>query len=168
MVGYFGMQRGRKRRFAGSSPARQEFADKVLVINRVAKKIKGGDKIGFTALVAVGNRKGKIGLGYGRARDLRSAIEKAKTKAKKNIFSVPLKGPTLPRRIQVKEGAGVVLLMPAPSGAGLIAGGVVRNILKLAGAIDASAKILGTDNPMTNAKATIKALKMLEDEDGAK
>lgn len=145
-----------------------DFKDKVLVINRVAKKIKGGDKIGFVALVAVGNRKGKIGLGYGRAADLRSAIDKARSRAKKNVFSVPLEGSTLPRRIQVKEGAGVVLLKPATQGAGLIAGGVVRSILELVGVTDASAKILRTRNPMTNAKATIKALKMLGGKDGFK
>ncbi len=145
-----------------------DFKDKVLVINRVAKKIKGGDKIGFAALVAVGNRKGKIGLGYGRAADLRSAIDKARSRAKKNVFSVPLEGSTLPRRIQVKEGAGVVLLKPATQGAGLIAGGVVRSILELVGVTDASAKILRTRNPMTNAKATIKALKMLGGKDEVK
>lgn len=145
-----------------------DFKDKVLVINRVAKKIKGGDKIGFVALVAVGNRKGKIGLGYGRAADLRSAIDKARSRAKKNVFSVPLEGSTLPRRIQVKEGAGVVLLKPATQGAGLIAGGVVRSILELVGVTDASAKILRTRNPMTNAKATIKALKMLGGKDEVK
>ena len=140
--------------------------DKVLVINRVSKKVKGGGKIGFTALVGVGDRKGKVGIGYGKATNLRSAIDKANAKAKKNIFSVTLKDSTLPRRILVKQGAGKVLLMPAPKGAGLIAGGVVRNILKLAGISDASAKILGTNNPLTNAKATIKALKMLGDKNG--
>jgi len=143
-----------------------ELTDKVLVINRVSKKVKGGGKIGFTALVGVGDRKGKVGIGYGKATNLRSAIDKANAKAKKNIFSVTLKDSTLPRRILVKQGAGKVLLMPAPKGAGLIAGGVVRNILKLAGISDASAKILGTNNPLTNAKATIKALKMLGDKNG--
>lgn len=145
----------------------EKLADKVLVINRVAKKTKGGDKIGFTALVGVGNKKGKVGLGYGKAKDLKSAIDKAIVKAKKNMFSVPLEGTTLPRRIRVKQGAGKVLLMPAPKGAGLIAGGVVRNILELAGFTDVSAKILGTSNPTTNAKAAIKALKMLGEENGA-
>lgn len=144
----------------------KELTDKVLVINRVAKKIKGGDKIGFTALVGVGDRKGRVGIGYGKATNLRSAIDKAVVKAKKNTFSVPIKDSTLPRRIRVKQGAGKVLLMPAPKGAGLIAGGVVRNILELAGVADASAKILGTSNPITNAKATIKALKILGGENG--
>jgi small subunit ribosomal protein S5 len=138
--------------------------DKVLVINRVAKKVKGGDKIGFTALVGVGDKKGRIGLGYGKAVDLRSAIDKANAKAKKNMFSVSIDGTTLPRRIRVKRGAGKLLLMPAPRGTGLIAGGVVRNILELAGYTDVSAKILGTNNPTTNAKTTIEALKILREE----
>jgi small subunit ribosomal protein S5 len=143
----------------------EELKEKVLNINRIAKKIKGGQRIGFSALVAVGDRQGRVGLGYGRAADLRSAIEKAATQAKKKVFKVPLKGgTTLPRRIQVKLGAAQVLLMPAPRGAGLIVGGIVRNILELAGVKDASTKILGTDNPITNAKATIFALKSLAKE----
>ncbi|NIT03831.1 30S ribosomal protein S5 [Candidatus Saccharibacteria bacterium] len=146
----------------------EEFTDQVLAVNRVAKKIKGGDKIGFTALVAVGNRSGRVGLGYGKASNLRSAIDKAQVKAKKNVFAIPIKESTLPRTIRIKEGAGKVLLMPAPRGAGLIAGGVIRSILELAGYQDASAKVLGTDNPVTNAKAVVKALKTLaREENGA-
>lgn len=146
----------------------EDFTDKVLVINRVAKKIKGGDKIGFAALVAIGNGKSKVGLGYGKAGDLRSAITKATTKAKKNIFSVAMKDSTLPRRIVIRQGAAHLLLMPAPRGAGLISGGVVRSILKLAGVLDASTKILGTNNPMANAQATIKALEVLSKNNGVK
>lgn len=143
------------------------LANKVLVINRVAKKVKGGAKISFTALVAVGDRQGKIGLGYGKAPNLRSAIDKATAQAKKKVFTVPLEGSTLPRRILVKEGAARVMFKPAPQGAGLIAGGVVRSILGLLGVSDVSAKILGTSNPTTNAKATIKALKELGKKYGA-
>ena len=143
----------------------EEISDKVLNINRIAKKIKGGQRIGFSALIAVGDRKGRVGLGYGKAADLRSAIEKANGKAKKNMFDVPLKDTTLPRRIQFKLGAAKVLLMPAPRGSGLIVGGIVRSILDLAGVKDASAKILGSDNPTTNAKATIAALQALAKED---
>ena len=155
-------------RFRSQSEIAQpgEFADKVLVVNRVAKKIKGGDKIGFTALVAVGNRNGKIGLGYGKAGDLRSAIVKANSKAKKNVFQIVMRESTLPRRITLKQGAVRLLLMPAPRGSGLIAGGVVRNILDLAGVVDVSAKILGTNNPMANAQATIEALKILSKNHG--
>ena len=146
----------------------EDFTDKVLVVNRVAKKIKGGDKISFAALVAIGNGKGKIGLGYGKAGDLRSAINKATTKAKKTIFSVAMRGSTLPRRITIKQGAAQLLLMPAPRGAGLISGGVVRDILKLAGVLDASTKILGTNNAMANAQATILALEVLSKNYGVK
>jgi small subunit ribosomal protein S5 len=145
----------------------EEFADKVLVINRVAKKIKGGDKIGFAALVAVGNRNGRVGLGYGKAQDLRSAITKANSKAKRKVFTVTLKDSTLPRRILIKDGAVEILLMPAPRGAGLIAGGVVRSILELAGVKDVSTKIIGTRNPMINAQATIKALEKLNEKHGS-
>ncbi|MDP2734923.1 MAG: 30S ribosomal protein S5 [bacterium] len=141
------------------------MSDKVLAINRVARKIKGGDKIGFTSLVAVGNKNGSVGLGYGKAPDLRSAIDKAQKSAKQSRFEVPLKDTTIPRRIRIKFSAARVLLMPAPRGAGLIAGGVVRDILELAGVRDVSAKILGTSNPVTNAKATIKALKTLAAEE---
>ncbi len=140
-----------------------EFTDKVLVINRVAKKTKGGDKKGFAALVAVGNRNGRVGLGYGKAADLRSAIAKATSRANRKVFTVPIKDFTLPRRIEIKEGAAHLLLMPAPHGAGLIVGGVVRHILKLAGVSDASGKILGSNNPMANAQLTILALKELKD-----
>lgn len=146
----------------------EDFTDKVLVVNRVAKKIKGGDKINFAALVAVGNGKGRVGLGYGKARDLRSAIGKATSQAKKRIFSVAMRGSTLPRRISFKQGAAQLLLMPAPRGSGLIAGGVVRSILKLAGVPDASAKILGTDNAMANAQAMIRALEVLSKDHGTK
>lgn len=139
-----------------------EFADKVLVINRIAKKIKGGDRIGFAALVVVGNRQGKVGLGYGKARDLRSAITKATSQAKRKVFTVVLKDSTFPRRIMFKDGAAQLLLMPAPRGAGLIVGGVLRSIFELAGVVDASAKILGTGNPMINAQAAIKALKKFD------
>ncbi len=139
----------------------EEFADRVLVVNRVAKKIKGGDKVGFTALVAVGNRSGKVGLGYGKAADLRSAISKATAQAKRKVFPISLKGSTIPRRVVIRDGAVEILLMPAPRGTGLIAGGVVRSILELAGVKDASTKIIGTRNPMINAQATIRALERL-------
>lgn len=143
-----------------------EMADKVLVINRVAKKIKGGDKIGFAALVAVGNRNGKVGLGYGKALDLRSAISKATSQAKRKTFAVALNGSTIPRRVVIKDGAVEILMMPAPRGAGLISGGVVRSILELAGVKDVSTKIIGTGNPMINAQATVKALERLGRKNG--
>ena len=139
----------------------EELSDKVLVVNRISKKVKGGDKIRFAALVAVGNRQGKVGLGYGKAADLRSAIGKATSQAKKKIFTVAMRGTTIPRRVVVNDGAAKILLAPAPKGAGLISGGEVRDVLELAGIADISTKILGTDNPIINAQATVAALKEL-------
>jgi len=142
----------------------QRLQEKVLMINRVAKKVKGGERRGFAALVAVGDGKGKVGIGYGRARDLRTAIGKGKRRAKRKMFNVPITGTTVPHRVEVKEGAAQIIIKPAPRGSGLIAGGVVRNLLELAGYKDASAKILGTRNKMTNARATVKAFERLANE----
>ena len=142
----------------------QKLQKKVLMINRVAKKVKGGDKIGFAALVAVGDGKGRLGIGYGRAKDLRKAIEKGGRQAKTKMFTVPIVRTTIPHRVEVKEGAARIMIRPAPRGSGLRAGGVIRDILELAGYKDVSAKILGTRNKMTNAKATVKALRRLENE----
>lgn len=142
----------------------QKIQEKVLLINRVAKKVKGGERRGFAALVAVGDGKGKVGVGYGRAGDLRTAIEKGKKRARARMFAVPIRGATIPHRVEVKEGAAQIIIKPAPRGSGLIAGGVIRDFLELAGYKDASAKILGTRNKMTNAKATVKALRRLADE----
>jgi small subunit ribosomal protein S5 len=142
----------------------KEHKEKVLAINRVAKKIKGGDKIGFSALVAVGDGNSRVGIGYGRAGDVRSAIEKGKRKAEANMVSVLIKGTTVPHRVEVKEGAARLIIQPAPRGAGLIAGGVVRDILGLAGYKDVSAKMLGTRNKTTNTRAVMVALDLLKNE----
>jgi len=139
----------------------QGFQERVLVVNRVAKKIKGGDKIGFAALVAVGDGKGKLGMGYGKAQDLRTAVEKARRRAKAKIISVPIVGTTIPHRIKVKSGAAEILIKPAPSGSGLIVGGVIRDLLELAGYQDVSGKILGTESKMANAQAVLVALQEL-------
>lgn len=139
----------------------QELQEKVLMINRVAKKIKGGERRSFAALVGVGDGKGEVGIGYGRARDLRTAIKKGKRRARAKMFTVPISGTTVPHRVDVKEGAARIIIKPAPRGSGLIAGGVIRDLLGLAGYKDVSAKILGTRNKMTNAKAVIKALRGL-------
>ena len=136
----------------------QDLKDKVLVVNRVAKKIKGGDKISFSSLVAVGDGKGMVGIGYGRAGDLKTAIEKGRKKAKREMISAPIKGKTVPHRVEVKEGAAKIMIKPAPEGSGLMAGGVIRDLLELAGYEDVSAKILGTSNRVSNAKAVMKAL----------
>ncbi len=144
--------------------AEQGFEEKVLAINRIAKKIRGGSRRRFAALVAVGDGKGKVGVGYGRARDVRSAIEKAKQKARRRMFSVPIKGATVPYRVEAKEGAAHIMIKPAPPGSGLIAGGAVRDLLELAGYRDASSKIFGTRNRTTNVRAVLKIFKRWGDE----
>lgn len=140
----------------------KEIYEKVVAVNRVAKKIAGGERIGFTALVAVGDKKGGVGVASGKAPNLKSAIDKATARAKKEMFAANLRGTTIPYAVKVKEGAAKLILKPAPRGAGLIAGGVLRDILELAGVRDISAKILGTSNKVSNAQALIKALKSLK------
>jgi len=140
----------------------EEFEEKVIQIKRVAKKTKGGNKIGFTALVVVGDKKGKVGLGLGKAGDVRSAIEKGRRRAKKHMITIPLKGTTIPHRILVKKGAAKVMLKPAPEGTGLRTGGPVRAVVEVAGVRDLVSKILGTRNKASNVYATFEALKKLK------
>lgn len=139
-----------------------EFSEKIVQINRVSKKVKGGNRIGFSALVAIGDRKGQVGVGLGKASDVASAIKKGISRAKKNLIAVPLSQTTIPHEIKVKRGAAKILLKPAPPGAGLIAGGPVRVIAELAGIKDMSSKILGTRNKLSCVNATMEALRKLE------
>lgn len=136
----------------------KEFDEKVIQISRVSKKTKGGNKMGFSVLMVVGDKKGQVGVGLGKAQDVVTAIRKGIKKAKKKMISVPLDGTTIPFSYQVKKGAGVVLLKPAPKGSGVIAGGPVRAVVEAAGVRDISAKILGTDNQASNVYATFEAL----------
>ncbi len=144
----------------------KEFSEKIIQVNRVSKKVKGGSRIGFSVLVAVGNKEGRVGVALGKAPNVRDAIQKAIRRAKKNMFEVSLQGTTIPHQVKIKRGAAKILLKPAPTGAGLIAGGPVRIIAELAGIKDLSAKILGTNNKLSNAHATIEALKKLRPVDG--
>lgn len=139
----------------------KEFEEKVIQVNRVAKKIRGGNRIGFSVVVAVGDKKGRVGVGLGKAADVASAVRKGIFQAKKKIFTVPLKGTTIPHEVRVKKGAAIVLLRPAPVGAGVIAGGPVRAVVELAGIKDISSKILGSPNKASNVYATVAALKKL-------
>jgi len=136
----------------------REFEEKVVQVKRVSKKTKGGNKIGFSVIVVVGDRKGRVGLGLGKARDVASAIRKGVSLAKKNLITVPLVGGTIPHDIFVKRGAAKVLLKPAPEGTGVIAGGAVRVVVEAAGIRNISSKILGTRNPASNIYATLIAL----------
>lgn len=139
-----------------------EFEEKVIMINRVSKKTKGGNNMGFSALMVVGDRKGKVGLGLGKAKDVQSAIRKGVKKAKKKMLSVPLDGTTVPFSVSVKLGAGKVLLKPAPKGSGIIAGGPVRAVVEAAGIRDISSKILGSNNQAASVYATFEALKQIQ------
>ena len=139
----------------------KEFDEKVIQVNRVSKKTKGGNQIGFSVLMVVGDKKGKVGVGLGKGPDVLSSIKKGVRRAKKNMFSVPMKGTTIPHDIIVKFGAARVMLKPAPEGSGVIAGGAVRAVMEAAGVKDVSSKVLGTKNQASNVYCTIKALKNL-------
>lgn len=139
-----------------------EFDEKVIQISRVSKKTKGGNKIGFSVLMVVGDKKGNVGVGLGKAPDVISAIKKGVKKAKKKMITFPLDGTTIPFSIEVKKGAAQVLLKPAPRGSGVIAGGPVRAVVEAAGVRDISSKILGTENQASNVYATFEALKEIQ------
>ncbi|MCC6711572.1 MAG: 30S ribosomal protein S5 [Candidatus Pacebacteria bacterium] len=149
-------------KFQGNTPEVKEFEEKVVQISRVSKKTKGGNKMGFSVLMVVGDKKGKVGIGLGKAPDVVSAIKKGIKKAKKKMLVVPLDGTTIPFKIEVKKGAGKVLLKPAPKGTGVIAGGPVRALVEAAGVRDISAKILGSDNQASSVYAAFEALKKIE------
>lgn len=136
----------------------KEFEEKVIQISRVSKKTKGGNKSGFSVLMVVGDKKGQVGVGLGKASDVVGAIKKGIKKAKKKLISVPLDGTTIPFLVEVKKGAGVVMLKPAPKGSGVIAGGPVRAVVEAAGIRDISSKIMGSENRASSVYATFEAL----------
>lgn len=137
--------------------------DQVISIRRTTKVVKGGKNLSFSALVAVGDGKGKVGIGKGKAREVPPAIQKAVQDAKKNMIDVPIKGTTIPHFIKGVDGGGTVVLRPASKGTGVIAGGAVRVIMELAGVKDILTKSLRSSNPISVANATITALKNLKD-----
>lgn len=145
----------------GEVQDREQFEEKVIQINRTSKKTTGGNKIRFSALVVVGNKKGKVGIGLGKAADVSNAIVKAINYAKKRLIEVSIVNETIPHKILVKKGAAKVLLKPAPRGAGIIAGGAVRSVVEAAGIRNISSKILGTENKASNVYATLEALRQL-------
>ncbi|MBM5786451.1 MAG: 30S ribosomal protein S5 [Pelagibacterales bacterium] len=138
----------------------QELKEKLVTINRITKVVKGGRRFGFAALVVVGNQKGLVGFGHGKAKQVPDAVKKASDEAKSNLIKIPLReGRTLHHDTFAKNGSGKVILRSAPSGTGIIAGGVVRAICEMLGIQDIVAKSIGSSNPYNVVRACIDALR---------
>ena len=144
--------------------APSEFEERIVQVNRVSKKTKGGNKIGFSVVVVVGDKKGRVGVGLGKARDVSTAIRKGASYAKKHLIEVPIVNGTITSDIFIKRGAAKILLKPAPVGSGIIAGGAVRVVVEAAGIRNISSKVLGTKNQASNVYATLDALSKISQE----
>ena len=152
-----------KKNYDKDQPKEKEFVEKLVKLNRTAKVVKGGRRFSFSALTVVGDKKGRVGFGFGKANDVTEAIRKSVDKAKRNLITVPIKNGTIPHEIQAQYKSSSVLLMPACSGTGIIAGGTVRAVLEAAGATDVMSKSLGSNSAVNVVRATFEACKGLMD-----
>ena len=155
------MQRRDRDRDRRDREEQSEFKEKLVSINRVVKTVKGGRNFLFSALVVVGDGAGRVGAGMGKAAEIPEAIRKANESAKKRLITIPLSGTTVPHATTGYYGTGKVVIIPAPEGTGVIAGGAARAVLELAGVKDIRTKSYGTNNPINTVKATIEGLKLL-------
>ena len=157
-------RRGRRdeRRNARNEEKENNYIERVVAVNRVAKVVKGGRRFSFTALVVVGDGKGMVGVGYGKAKEVPAAISKGVAEARKNFFRVPIIGTTIPHPVQGEDSAGVVMMRPASEGTGVIAGGATRAVLEAAGISDILCKSLGSDNAINVVHATVNGLQQLQ------
>lgn len=152
---------GRRRSNTNAPREEKEFQQKVIDIRRVARVVAGGKRMRFRATIAIGDMKGRVGVGIGKGLDVSSAITKGATVARKQLITVPIVNETVPHTVRVKFGAALVLLKPAPKGSGVIAGGPVRSLMELVGIRNVIAKMLGSSNKINNVYAVIKAFKSL-------
>jgi small subunit ribosomal protein S5 len=148
-----------------SSQNSDGLQEKLITVNRVAKVVKGGRQFGFTALTVVGDGNGRVGLGYGKAREVPMAIQKAMDKARKNMRGVPLNGTTLQYPVTSEHGAARVFMQPASEGTGIIAGGAMRAVFEVVGVKDVLAKCIGSRNPINVVRATIRGLSVMKSPD---
>lgn len=144
----------------------KEFEERVVTINRVTKVVKGGRRFRFSALVVIGDGKGRVGFGTGKANEVPDAIKKASENARKNVIKVPMVGSTIPHAITGNYGAGSVMIRPASEGTGVVAGGSVRDVLEVAGLKDVISKCIGSRTPINMVRATIAGLESLKTVEG--